>query len=265
MSLHFYPISTGISSLFEKNNTDKRWIDFAYSLQQKLELQLDIKLTTIQLQSMLYTSINEIYKLDTTQLQIIKDKKESSLPLQKINIYKSPAECKKMNMPQLKEYIIQNLPYIQQEYAEVTEDKIKKMKRDALVQLIQKEKKKIKEKTKEKEEKASTRLAKECNKIDKPSTKVSLVNFKTDKPVDIANDTFWKVKINTFLYIDDEEEEEEEQRFEYHELTGFLFYRTIDTSVTLFGQLVNGNVIKWNQLDEDVILWAQRCGIQIDI
>jgi len=268
--IHFYPINTHLSTLFEKSNTAKKWIDFISSCQQKIEEKYTTQINMSQLQAILYQVVQTVYHVDTTQLHIVpkqqsikEDKHIIPLPLSSVK--KTQAECKKMNMNQLKEHILQHLSEIQKEYVNVTTDGIKKMKRDQLVGLIQKHTQVKKSKSSD-EPKASTKLAEVINQLDQPVSKKTsqLINFKTDKPVDISNDAFWKVKINTFLYIDEEEEEEVETRFEHHGLTGFLFYSTQDSNVVLFGRVIDGEVIKWDQLDEDTILWAQRCGIQVE-
>ena len=261
----FYPICTQTITAFDKNYTTKKWSSFITSLQKKLHVVCNISIPEECLEEICYKTVQDVYKVDTSSLQISKQKAELIVE-KKVEWRKTITECKQLTIAKLREHIIEHITEIKVEHPTLKDDDIHTMKKDKLSELLVVPKKKVaKQVVKRKSsEKASALLQKEMNKIESPVNRVPLVNFKSDNPVDIQNDTFWKVKISTFLYIS-EDEEEEDLTLEHHALTGFLFNRSTDKEVQLFGQLIDGEVVRWEDLEEPTIIWAQRCRIQVDL
>jgi hypothetical protein len=123
----------------------------------------------------------------------------------------------------------------------------------------------VKSKTKnnevKKEEKESSKLLKAVDEVRPLSKTEEYIDFKTDKPIPITNDKFWKIKIKTFLYK--EYEDKVEDKFLYHRLTGFIFYNEIDENYILFGRIYQGEIYKIHEMDEDTLTWAENCGIHL--
>lgn len=258
MTTLFYPICTQKSTAFDKNYATKKWSDFIASIQSSLEKKCDIVIKTEVLQSICYETLQKIYHVDTSQLQIVRV--SSGVKPVQTTYYKTATDCKNMPIAKLREYVLLYLDSIRIQHPTLNEKEIQNMKKETLSSfLILK-----KPAAKPVQQKASEVLKKEMTKLSEVKQSKPLIDFKKDNPVNISSDAFWKVKVNTFLYVS-EEEEEEHIKLEHHALTGFLFKSSSDQHIHLFGRVVDGNVLRWDELEEEVLVWAQRCGIQVDL